>query len=159
MRKWLIVFMVCFLAACSANSSPQENVPQKENPSEKIENDEPKDKSGKTRTEWIQYVKDSGVYDEYCTNKAVITFDVYQGNYEIKAQPKDWPTISVSQNKDGTFSSTRMYILEREFTYVKKETKKRAELMMTVWLNYHGEDIAECRLYVPQGDDQYYNFY
>ena len=159
MRKILILFMICILVGCSASSPQQEQVSQKEDTLEKTENDEPKDKSGKTRTEWIQYVKDSGVYDEYCTNKAVITFDVYQGNYEIKAQPKDWPTISVSQNEDGTFSSERMYILEREFTYVKKETKKRAELMMTVWLNHHGEDVAECRLYVPQSDDQYYNFF
>lgn len=167
MKKWLILFMVCFLTACTASPLQQDDVTQDENSSEVRkddvsevkENDEKKDSSGKTRSEWIQYIKDSGVFDEYCTNKSVITFDVYEGKYEIKAQPKDWPTISVSQNKDGTFSSTRMYILEREFTYVKKEINKCAELMMTVWLNYHGEDVAECRLYVPQGDDQYYHFY
>ncbi len=159
MKKILILFMLCVLAACSASVPQQEDVPQKENASEKTENDEPKDAAGKTRSEWIEYIKDSGVYDEYCTNQSVIAFDEFEGKYDIKAQPKDWPTISVSQNEDGTFSSERMYILEREFTYVKKEISKRAELKMTVWLNYNGDDVAECNLYVPQGDDQYYHFY
>lgn len=167
MRRFFVLLIVMVMIAGCASDSSKDNEDSAQNHnasvnvnvSEKTENDEPKDASGKTRSEWIQYIKDSGVFDEYCTNESVITFDVYEGKYEIKAQPKDWPTISASQNKDGTFSSTRMYILEREFTYVKNEKTKRAELTLTVWMNYENEDVVECRLYVPQSDDQYYHFY
>lgn len=159
MKKIICVFLVCLLIGCS-NSGQQEDLPVENN--HPAVDDSVSDQlmpQGKTRGEWIEYIQESGVFHEYCSNVELITYDEMKNSYEIKAQPKDVPTIAVSQNSDGTFTAVRNYIITKSFTYEKNNEMRRAELTVTVLLNQGKEDFVTCLLYVPDSDVNNYHFY
>lgn len=94
----------------------------------------------KSDNQWVQMIVDSGVFSEYCSNPSVITLDEWDGHISIKTQPKDVPTISVSQNSDGTFSSKCIYIMEKDVTY----NNQTGELQFYVYLDNRAYDEVSC---------------
>ena len=97
----------------------------------------------KSDNQWVQMIVDSGVFSEYCSNPSVITLDEWDGHISIKAQPKDVPTISVSQNSDGTFSSQCIYIIEKDLPYYPQV----GELAFRIFLNNREYEEISCSLY------------
>lgn len=99
---------------------------------------------------WEQKIVDSGVFDEYCSNPSFILFEEMDNTYAIKAHPKDVPTISAERNEDGTYSTERFYIVEKEWKYEKDSSKHEAKLEMRVQLYHDKVESIECHYYVPE---------
>ncbi len=153
-KKFAVVLMilcVLILASC-AKDSVDETVPESSSLLENLVQSE------QDNTDWAQYIIESGVFDEYCPNNALISFNVMASQYSIQAQPKDIPTIIAMKNSDGTWSAVRNYIVNKEFTYVKNQVEKHAELEIKL-LGYPVQlDAIPCSLYVPNADPAQYTF-
>lgn len=107
---------------------------------------------------WEKMIVDSGIFDEYCSNLSVIAFDEMDNTYAIKAHPKDVPTISASLNEDGTYSTERFYIVEKEWKYEIDSLQHKAKLELRVIVCRDEVEAIECYFYAPNEMESNYVF-
>lgn len=147
----LLIFIVLNLTSCAKNPVNEVEPEPSSVPEDLIQTEQ-------DETDWSQYIIESGVFDGYCPNNALISFYTMGSQYSIQAQPKDIPTISAMKNSDGTWSAIRNYIVNKEFTYVKNQVEKHAELEIRL-LGYPVQlDAVACSLYVPNANPSNYTF-